>query len=83
MEGRWHPSGRIKHLDFSGERRKQMRNDIMSVSQALYHDRGGFTIRGIQGIDFLKGNPWKNPFQGAIMKLPGPGPVSGISQKNR
>lgn len=50
MEGRWHPSGRIKRLDFSGERRKQMRGDIMSVSQALYHDRGGFTIRGLWGI---------------------------------
>ena len=50
MEGRWHPSGRIKRLDFSGERRKQTRGDIMSVSQTLYHDRVGFTIRGLWGI---------------------------------
>lgn len=49
MEGRWHPSGRIERLGFGGERENQMRGDIMSVSQILYHDRGGFTIRGILG----------------------------------
>ena len=33
----WYPSGRFERLVFCGERRNQMRDDIMSVLQTLYH----------------------------------------------
>ena len=50
----------------------------------LVSQYGGWrTSWGFSHLDFLRGNPWKNPAQSAIMKLSGSWPGSGISQKKQ